>query len=200
MQCKLCDKPLKAEDAICEYCGYDPKTDRVSESFKPKSEAAIRKEEKEKARKEGAVGSGVKKFAMIGLAVVIFSVLYKYNFNINGVARDAGLFLDRIKSGNLTRGKDAGKKETENEKIELISVRSFDGSKQPRNNKEQKIEGIFFDESGKSFVIVNGKLLPEGGSLGDFTVKKIYKGSVELILGDELINLRINQVIPASGK
>lgn len=199
-QCRLCKKMLKDEDTVCVFCGYDFKTDTVSQSFQPKPDSLRCKEEKEQTAKGSGVSSGVKKFALTGLAIVIFSIFYKYNFNINSIAQDASLLFNRIKTGKFTKGKSDNKAEKEAKKIELISVRF---SKQPEKisgYENLKIEGIFFDTNAKSFIVVNGKVIPEGQSFDSVTVKKINKDSVELIIGNDTKVLRVNQSIPFSGK
>lgn len=199
-QCRLCGKTLKEEETICPFCGYNIVTDSVSRSFQPKPESARNKEEREQAAKAGGVSPGVKKFALAGLAILIFSIFYKYNFNINTITSKANQLFNRIKTGEFTKGKDNKKADKEVKKVELVNVRSFDRYKKPAANKDLKVEGIFFDANAKSFIIINGKLICEGESFKNITVKKIYKDSVELIVAGKTETLKVNQSIPFSGK
>jgi len=197
-QCRLCGKTLKEEETICSSCGYDLKTDTVSQSFQPKLTASENK--KEKDSKVGGVSLGVKKFALAGLVIVIVSICYKYNFNINTIVSEANRLFNRIKTGKFTRGKDDKKADKEVKKVELVNVRSFDRYKKPVANKGLKIEGIFFDAKAKSFIIISGKLVCEGESFENITVKKIYKDSADLIIGAKIETLRVDQSIPFRDK
>jgi hypothetical protein len=199
-QCRLCGKLLEEENTTCWSCGYDFNTDSVSPSFKPKPASITGKEEKEKTAKAGGVSSGVKKFALVGLAVVIFSVLYKYHFDINAVFSDASRLFDTIKSGKFAKSKDGKKKGAKAEKIELINVRSFISPTKVDRYKDLKIEGISFDPGGKSFIIVNGRVISKGETFENVTVKKVNTDTVELIVAGKAEVLKVNQRIAFPGK
>jgi hypothetical protein len=86
--CKCCKVSVDKDVEFCPFCGYDPATDTISASFRRQnaisSQEAARKLREDSRRASGGIDPGVKKFAFIGLAVVIFSILYKYNFNLSG--------------------------------------------------------------------------------------------------------------------
>jgi hypothetical protein len=83
-ECKSCHILIQDNAASCPFCGYDPKTDAISPSFKPS--AALSKAREKKLQAKGTrIGPGVKMFVSIGLVVIIFTVFYKYNFNPNDV-------------------------------------------------------------------------------------------------------------------
>ncbi len=47
------------------------------------------------------------------------------------------------------------------------------------------LEGIIFDEGGKSMAIINGSIVKEGGKLGQFTISKIKKDLIILLNGGQ---------------
>ena len=118
----------------------------------------------------------------------------KYNFDINTIIFESKSIFSRVKSGKLFKDK-SKKKGEETKKVELINVRSFDRYNKPAVTKFLKIEGISFDPLGKSLVIINGKVVSEGGIFGNITVEKINKDSVELVIGGETKVLSVNQSI-----
>jgi hypothetical protein len=83
IKCKCCDALIK-EDTFCPLCGYDPKTDTISASFRQSAASSQKGKRRIEAQERSSIGPGVKMFAFVGLAVVIFSILYKHNFNLNG--------------------------------------------------------------------------------------------------------------------
>jgi len=87
-KCKCCNEPIKEEYAFCPFCGYDPKTDTISASFRQNavsSEVAARKMQVDRRPVIEGISPGVKRFALIGLAVIVFSIFYKHNFNLSGL-------------------------------------------------------------------------------------------------------------------
>ena len=87
-KCKCCKVLIKEEDAFCPFCGYDPKTDTISASFRQNavsSEVAARKMQVDRRPVIEGISPGVKRFALIGLAVIVFSIFYKHNFNLSGL-------------------------------------------------------------------------------------------------------------------
>jgi hypothetical protein len=97
-ECKSCHISIQDNVASCPFCGYDPKTDTISASFKP-SAALSKVREKKLQAKETRIGPGVKMFASIGLAVIIFTVFYKHNFNPNEVMSKIKQDLSEVISG-----------------------------------------------------------------------------------------------------
>lgn len=198
--CNYCKRPLKEGDAFCPFCGYDPKTDAINPAFKQKV-ASIkdwdRKIQMEEIGRGHGISPGVKMFAFIGLAVVIFSIFYKYNFNPSGVMSEVNQVWAkaRIKASKFIPMKAEKKKEKAEEKkiekTELIDVRSFEGAKKTTGGLV--VEGIFFDPKGKSFVTINGKVVSEGETFGNITVKKINVNSVELIIESETKIIEVKQ-------
>ena len=192
-QCGLCGNLVEDVADACTSCGYDFRTDRVNPNFVPKPSPTGRAKNTESGVR---VSSGVKKFAIVGLLIVIFSVLYKYNFNISDAVSDAGRLFNQIKSGKFIKGKVDKNKDKEVKKVELINVRSFIAPSKANRYKDLKIEGISFDASAKSFIIVNGRVISEGETFDKIIVKKINLDSVELIIAGKPQILRVNQRIP----
>jgi hypothetical protein len=199
--CRLCGKSLGDVVTECVFCGYDFNTDTVNQSFKAQPEKVAAKNREAAAKSQGSgarqalVSPAVKKFALIGLAVVIFSILLKNNFNVTAVLNEASIIFTKITTGKIINDKSAKKDDKENKKIELISVRSFKIPAKISRYEKLKVEGIFFDND-KSFIVINGRVVPEGKTFENVTVKKINSDTVELIAGGETKMLRVNQSIP----
>jgi len=197
--CKFCGKTLEREDAVCVYCGYDPKTDMMSPDFKPKKkklerqihETIIKKQTRDRST---GVDPRIKNFAFIGLAIVLFSIFYKYNFNIEGATSEISYFFSKLMRGKISFLKFGKNKNIE--KIEWIDMKNFEGTKQKISKGDLLIEGIFFDSEGKSLVVINGQALSEGQYLNNITVKKIYRDSVEIIADGQQISLKVNEALP----
>jgi hypothetical protein len=196
-QCRFCGVFVEELTDICVSCGYDFKKDIVDPNFMQKKILmADKKIKKTKAENKSAgISPGVKKFMFTGLAILVFSILYKYNFNLSVVYSEILRIPSEIKSGKFI-GKSDNKKDKENKKVELINVLSFMGNKEKAKNKDLKIEGISFDVNGKSFIIINGSLVSEGQSFKNITVKKISKDMVEAIVDGQNKILTVNQIIP----
>ncbi len=177
-ECRYCKKPIKEEDAICVFCGFDHTTGMISSNTAmTESQKKAQIKVQKAAIKSPGIDPRVKKFAFIGLAIVIFSIFYKYNFDINNIMSEAKHLFTK-----LTMGKSAKGKNKTSEKIELINIKSFEATKKTKRYKDVVVEGVFFDPNGKSFVTVNGNVLSQGESAGNITVKEINKNSVELIV------------------
>ena len=197
-ECRSCQKPLTEKDAVCLSCGYDPKTDTINPSFKLQPAGP---EKKIKIKRHAPPGSGldprVKLFAAVGVAILIFSILYKYNFNVSLVAAKIN-HLIRLKttktSGHET--KSASKEEKKEVRLEWSDVEDFQSSKDASQYKGLVVEGIFFDPAAKSFVTVNGQVVSEGESVQGVTVNKIGKNNVELLVDGERKILSVDQSIP----
>lgn len=57
---------------------------------------------------------------------------------------------------------------------------------------EMNLEGIIFDESGKSLSIINGMVLKEGDKISSYTITKIEKQKV-ILQGDEEFILELRE-------
>ena len=55
------------------------------------------------------------------------------------------------------------------------------------------IEGIMFEPSGNSYVIIRGNILKEKDTLGPYVVSSIQKDLVVITRGDQKIKLRITK-------
>ncbi|MFA5090010.1 MAG: hypothetical protein WC510_03100 [Candidatus Omnitrophota bacterium] len=105
-ECKCCKTLIKEKAAFCPSCGYDPKTDTMSASFR---QNAVSREERNRKmltkerRCSHGIRPGVKISVFIGLAVVIFVILYKHNFNPNRVMSEIKQAWDkaRVKTGKI---------------------------------------------------------------------------------------------------
>jgi len=187
-ECHYCKKTIKEEDTICPFCGYDHKTGTVSQQVTSENTQKRSQIKEQKAASKGnGVDPVVKKFAFIGLGIVLFSILYKYNFNINIIAYEISDIFGRV------TGKPNKKKDKTSEKIELIDVRSLKIPKKAIRYKGLEVEGILFDPAGRSFVTINGDVIPEGGTSGNITVQKIHKDSVELIVNGKSQIIEVKQ-------
>lgn len=51
------------------------------------------------------------------------------------------------------------------------------------------LEGIVADRSGKNIAIINGRIVREGDSVGNFVVKEIFETSVVLMQGEKQFDL-----------
>jgi len=116
-ECRCCKRPIDEIVEFCPFCGYDPKTDAVSASFRQNavsSEVAARKMRADRRSVIEGISPGVKRFAFIGLTVIVFSIFYKHNFNLNGVIAEVKQPGDKtgIKVGNLIPLKVEKKKES----------------------------------------------------------------------------------------
>ena len=201
--CRFCRNELEHERQICPSCGYDPTTDTVNQSAKAQIEQSgiLHKKNKEKEKEAGrGVNPKIKRFVFIGLAVIVFSVFYKHNFDINGVIYEITQNIARIKEGKLFSKKSDKDKDKEVKKIELIDVRSYNAPERQDRSKDLVVEGIFFDPQTKSFVIINGKVITEGESYRGAIVARIKEDSVELIMGNETKILKAHQRMPFIAK
>lgn len=177
-ECRYCQKPLKDQEVICTFCGFDHKTGTINQSFKPKINPGTKIKDKEKKAqsREAGINPRIKNFAFIGIGIVMFSIFYKYNFNINLATSEVKYFIAKLK---------INKKEKISQPMEFINVGSFEGQKKVFNSKEPVLEGIVFNPEGRSFIIVNGSVVSEGEAVDNITVKKINKNSVELVIDGE---------------
>ena len=154
-----------------------------------KKEKELPDEGKKRGPRLWGVSPGVKKFAYFGLAIVAFSICYKHNFNAKAIKAEVNLLWTetqaRLIFGKAMKAKSKHKQGEGINKAELISIVNFDGSQKPGTNKDLKVEGIFFDADGGSFIVLNGKVIAEGQSWMGVTVKKISRESVEVTVNGE---------------
>lgn len=189
--CPYCQKQLNEEETACIFCGYDQNTKTINNAFKAEMAQTRARREKEQRKKEkllnnsGSIDPRVKKFASLGLAVTAFSLFFKHSFNISSVVRELSKPIIMVKEFKFLGGKSKNNKDSKYEKIELTDVKSFNGNKKPLKKADLKVEGIFFDPRKKSFVFINGKVLSEGDTVDEVTVKKINRDSVELVVEGE---------------
>ncbi|MCX5701855.1 MAG: hypothetical protein NTW64_02600 [Candidatus Omnitrophica bacterium] len=187
-ECHYCKKPIEEKVAICSFCGYDHKTGTMTESqsgLVKSLEEKVKTKEKRAASRIFGVDPKVRGFAFIGLSIVVFSVFYKYNFDIKTVMSRANQIFPRIKSGTFLTGKSKKAKDKASLKIELTNVRSLEAPKKSSQSRDSAVEGILYDPTGKSFVSIDGNVIAEGATFKDVVVKKINRDSVELIIKGE---------------
>ncbi len=191
-ECKFCKKHLNDNDMTCGYCGYDFKTGAMDPSFDPN------KPKKTEKNKIGGISPLIKKFATIGILVLVVSLTYKHMFNIKAIIEDFVSSALQQTSGGKKKITVKGKVKGDNkpQKMELTDVRFYEKKEKPGKYKDLKVEGIFFDPSGKSFITINGKILSEGESINDTVIEKIYSDSVELKVKGETKVLGVNQSTP----
>ena len=188
--CRSCKNPLEQENAVCPSCGYDPKTDTISQEFRTRSQGGSSKQSS--GGGGGKVSPGTKKFATIGIIILALSILAKYGFFIPQIQTFIAKFAisnSKGEKGSAAKGKGKGKVESvkgegKPEKIELVNLQSFEGASKNRDDNVFEVEGIFFDPNGKDFATINGKVVGEGGTIGKAKVKKINRDSVELEIAD----------------
>jgi hypothetical protein len=182
--CRYCEKTIGDQDEFCSNCGYDPKTDTISALF-------VKKEKRPGAgQRQRTVSPGVRLFAFWGTVLIVFSLAIKYQGKIMDFAWDTkdALLGKKIKKSAPISGKPGL-----NTMSRLIDVRSYQAPVDKTAGKSKKIEGIFYDPQGKSYVVIAGQLVSEAGSFGDMFIKKINRDSVEVIEGGNEKILKVNQ-------
>ncbi|MCX5694563.1 MAG: hypothetical protein NT014_05535, partial [Candidatus Omnitrophica bacterium] len=75
----------------------------------------------------------------------------------------------------------------------LIDVRSYKAPVDKVSGASRKIEGIFYDPQGKSYVIINGQLVSERQNYAGLFIKKINSDSVEVIEEGKEKLLKVNK-------
>ncbi|MFC1646432.1 hypothetical protein ACFL2Y_04570 [Candidatus Omnitrophota bacterium] len=123
-ECKFCSSKINDEDVFCKTCGYDPKTDTINPDFvspPPDKQPLTAPTNKQSiTTSKGGVSPGVKKFAFISLAILIFSIFYKNHFSISNVFAEVKHAFTMISKGKFKVWEDKPSKE-----IEYIDVRTF---------------------------------------------------------------------------
>ena len=170
--CRYCNEVIGQQDEICGNCGYNPGTDTMTTSFVKKKTKTV------SGGKQKILRPGVKSFAFWGLAIVVLSLGIKYQGKLGDIAWKAKNLLLGNKVNPSAQDLEKAK---QNKVIRLIDVRSSKVSADKSLGKEKRIEGIFYDPQGKSYVVINGQLVSEQMSFGDILIKKINRDSVEVV-------------------
>jgi hypothetical protein len=169
--CRYCEEKISDQDEICANCGYNPKTDTLTAGFVRKNKPVI--------KKQMAVGPGVRNFACWGGLIIVCSLGVKYQGKIG----DAFWEAKNILLGNkITKSARASVKSVKNVvPTRLTDVRSYQAPADKILRGASKVEGIFYDPQGKSYVVIGGELFTEGENAGKMAIKKINQGSVEVL-------------------
>jgi hypothetical protein len=210
--CRGCQEALTEKDPYCPFCGYDAKTDTVNPAFKPDT-AKSKQAKKPIYGGGGGIDPRIKKFAFAGAVLLIFSVLYKYNFNLGLVIADtksimlmkAGKAALKVAGKKNPASKNAAGKQVpaqgeQDVKLEWSDVKAFQASPRADAPKGLLLEGIFFDPAARSFATINGQVVSEGEAVQGATVTKIEKYSVELVADGKRVVLAVNQSAPMPKK
>jgi len=184
--CAYCQKQLKGEDQICEYCGYDPKTDTISPVVSKKAEP---KRERSELKEGTAFGPKIKIFAILGLLIIAFVIFHKYNFDLNVVYSEAMQFV--ADASSLLPKHYRGIVGKRMEKMRDDKINAVKAHKPQYDGKNPVLEGIMFVPAGKSFAIINGKVLSEGDTYAGIRVDKINKDSVAIMFKEDVMVLKV---------
>jgi len=195
--CRYCNKPIKKEEIICGYCGYNSQTGTLSPTAK--------KQPIEEEKKEGGSRSRVMKSIKLIFVIVIFlasiSFLVKMFFpgqlDLNGIISKITKVLNP-KAKNSQYGSSAKKSTGVSALLKKVFPEKNYAEEQRKTSL--KVEGIAFEANSKSIATINGQNVSEGDSIGNIKVEKINETSVELIVNGENRILEIGQSIPLSNK
>jgi hypothetical protein len=180
--CRYCGKVIAEQEEICGNCGYNPQTDTMTASFVKKDKESIMRSEKN-------ISSGVKCFAFWGIIIIIFSLGIKYQ----GKAGDIIWKAKNIILGNkVSKSAPGSEKAKQKKSTRIRDVRFHKVSADKPLGKNRRIEGIFYDPQGKSYVVINGQLISEKESFGKMVVQKINSDSVEVVEDSNLKVLKVN--------
>ena len=118
--CKFCGGTIDAADSFCKKCGYDPKTDKINPNFvvAAKDVGKTMGTDSINISRRG-VSPAVKKFALIGLAILVFSIFYKNHFSISNVIAEVRHTFTMISKGKFRIWG------MRNKQAEWIDVRTF---------------------------------------------------------------------------
>jgi hypothetical protein len=181
--CRFCEKVIGDQDEICGNCGYDPRTDTMTPAF-------VRKEKKGGFRRQQAkLSPTIKIFAFWGITVIVFSLGIKYQGKIGDIMWKAKKI---VSSNQVDKSAKVSAKDSQSRATRLIDVRSYKAPADKAPGKDTKIEGIFHDPQGKSYVVINGQLISEKESFGNMVIKKINSDSVEVVQDGTEKVLKVN--------
>lgn len=124
--CRYCKEIIKDGDLFCQYCGYDPSTDMIHKGFVPHVTPPPKKSPFPSG---GGVGEGVKKFAFIGICVLIFSIFYKNHFSISNVVAEVKHSVTMLLKGKFTLWK---KPTPSKQETQWIDMRTFEVPEEKR--------------------------------------------------------------------
>mgnify|MGYP001766030889 CR=1 FL=1 len=179
--CRYCEGTIYDQEEICSNCGYNPATDTLTAGFSRKSKPA---------KRQVLVGPGVRNFACWGGLIIVFSLGFKYQSKIG----DAFWEAKNILSGNkITKSAAASAKSVQKTPTRLIDVRSYKVPQNKTFSENRRIEGIFYDPQGKSYVVIGGELFAEGQSSGSMLIKKINRDMVVVSEAGQEKALRVNR-------
>jgi hypothetical protein len=119
-ECRFCKEKIKDGDEFCQYCGYDPKMDRVNPHFMPSARLSKKAERKSMGMSGFGVSPGVRKFAFIGLAILLFSIFYKNHFSVSNVIAEVKHTFTMFSKGKIKMWQF-----NRNTESEYIDVRTF---------------------------------------------------------------------------
>jgi len=182
--CRFCEGPIDDQAKICGNCGYNPKTDTLTASF-------VKKEKKAGAgKKQKIISPGVKTFVFWGVMIIVFSLGIKYQGKFGDILWEA---KNTILGNKISKSAPALVKINQKKVARLIDVRSYKIPADKASSKNRKIEGIFYDPQGKSYVVINGRLVSEKESFENMVIKKINSNSVEVLEDGNEKALMVNQ-------
>jgi len=161
--CRYCKEEVGNKEQICPYCGYDFKTDTLTPGFISKAKKV------DIAKKRKLVGPEVKTFAFWAAVIIIGILVFRYHGKFNDLVLQAKSLFKKDKKSQVDKS------------VGLISVRSTKVSEDKFKSQDKKIEGLFYDPAGKSYVIINEQLIGEGESFGGIFIKKVNQRSVEIV-------------------
>ncbi len=182
--CRFCEKEMSEQNKICGNCGYNPQTDTMTTSFVKKKEKAV------VGGEQRIIGSRVKSFVFWGMVIIIASLGVKYQGKVGDIFWKVKNTIFNVK---IDKSAQALEKANQNKSVGLIDVRSYRPPVDKASIKNNKIEGIFYDPQGQSYVVINGQLVSEKMSFGDMTITKINNDSVEVVQDGQEKVLTVNK-------
>ncbi len=182
--CRYCEEVIGEHDEICPYCGYNSKTDTLTPGF-------VKKEKKSSTlEKQKKISPGVRKFVLLGVLLITASLVFKYQGKLGDLFWEAKNTLAGKKTVKNTKKPE---KSIPSKPAALIDVRSAKVSPGKAAGAKDRIEGIFYDPQGKSWVVIGGQVFSENQSIGNTRILKINPDSVSVLQGGEEKTLRVNK-------
>jgi hypothetical protein len=184
MICPFCEAVIGDQDKICGDCGYNPQTDTMTKSFVRKKKAVVVEQ------KQRMLSPKIKSFVFWGIMIIVLSLGIKYQVKIGDLVWKAKNILlgNKVNSSAQASGK-----AQPNKVLGLRDVRTYQAPADKSLGKNKKIEGIFYDPQGKSFVMINDQLISEQMNFGDMLIMKINHDSVEVVQDGKKKVLRVNK-------